>query len=107
MHAYSFKSPNFFIVTFLVIPLIFGREELLCSDSNAIEALQTPTSYCQAQGWDIITTPYINKCFICINKHICFVNSCNEIILSVLYKINVIQLTACMICKCLCINVAA
>ena len=40
----------FLIVVVLIIPLIFGHEELLCSDSNVIDALETPTGYCQAQG---------------------------------------------------------
>ena len=37
-------------VLFAVLPLIFGHSVFLCSDSNALEAFNNPTVYCQAQG---------------------------------------------------------
>ena len=33
-----------------MLPLIFGRNAFLCSDSNLIEAVENPSGYCQAQG---------------------------------------------------------
>ena len=55
----------FLTVVVLIIPLIFGHEELLCSDSNIIDALETPTGYCQTQGcW-----PYsLDRNYVCIAK---------------------------------------
>ena len=46
------------VVTFYVLPLIFGRTNFLCSDSNLIEALENPSGYCQAQGESMHSVVY-------------------------------------------------
>ena len=47
---------KFVAVLFLILPLIFGHKVLLCSDNNLIKAIETPTGYCQTQGWYIAST---------------------------------------------------
>ena len=48
---------------FFVLPLIFGRDKFLCSDSNLIVALENPSRYCQAQG------EYIRVCMTGFGEH--------------------------------------
>ena len=44
------KINNNFIVFFLLLPTILGSNDLLCSDSNLIVAMNDPSTFCQMQG---------------------------------------------------------
>ena len=48
-------------VLFISPPLIFGHSALHCSDSDALEAFNNPTAYCQAQGTYIMAVYCITK----------------------------------------------
>jgi len=65
-HVFNFV----YIVLFVVHPIIFDHSNFHCSDSNALEAFNNPTRYCQAQG-KLAAPLHCHKCPSYTYSYVC------------------------------------